>query len=312
MSIIKGIKVGTTDITSQYSSKSDTKSLEVTAVSLESISKPGNTTYTGSPIKVKPVLTNTFNGTEVELVEGIDYELSYSNNTNVGTATVTATGKGNYKGTLSETWQITGADFTVTANDQSFEYDGKYHGTGITVSGVGSVTPVVMYGRNIGVYDSDTIPQIRNVVDSGTVYFKVSAQNHNDYVGTYELNIGPKTAVLEWGQLTWTYDGNEHRTTCVVSNLIAGDSCTVTLHGNQIIAIGTKTVTARASDSLSNPNYVLLEDESRTLEIKPGLFVRLVNEWIPVKKVFKMVSGVWVQQDPMNAFSTSARYVKVD
>jgi len=312
MSIIKGIKVGTTNITSTYDSESDAKQLTVTAVALGSISKPENTTYTGSAIEAKPVVTTNFDGVDVELVEGEDYTLSYLNNTNVGTATVIATGIGNYTGTLSETWRITGADLTVTANDQSYEYDGRLHGVGVTATGVGDVTPAVRYGLEPGVYDLIDIPQIKDVVDSGTIYFKVYASNHNDYVGSYQLTIGPRPATLEWGPLTWVYDGNEHHTTCVVTNLISGDTCNVTLFGNSITSVGTQTVTARVADSLSNPNYILLADESRTLTVSPGLFVKLSESWIPVKKVFKMISGTWVQQEPNTAFSTSAKYVKLD
>ena len=40
------------------------------------------------------------------LVEGTDYELSYSNNVEVGTATVTITGKGVYGGTVKKTFRI--------------------------------------------------------------------------------------------------------------------------------------------------------------------------------------------------------------
>lgn len=312
MSIIKGIKVGTTNITSTYDSESDSKQLTVTAVALGSISKPESTIYTGSAIEAKPVITATFDGVDVELVEGEDYTLSYSNNINVGTATVTATGIGNYKGTLSETWRITGADLTVTANDQSYEYDGKLHGYAVEASGVGNVTPSISYGTEIGIYDSTDTPQIKNVVDSGIIYFKVSAPNHNDYVGSYQLVVNPKPATLEWGQLSWTYDGNEHHTTCVVSNLVSGDVCNVTLFGNSITFIGSTTVTARSADSLSNPNYTLLEDETRTLEILAGLFIKMSGNWTPVKQVFKRVSGNWVQQNPNGSFSTTAKYVKLN
>lgn len=55
--------------------------------------------YTGSMLK--PVVTIA------GLEEGIDYEVAYTNNINVGTATVTITGKGNYKGTIIKTFTIT-------------------------------------------------------------------------------------------------------------------------------------------------------------------------------------------------------------
>ena len=59
-------------------------------------------TYTGSALEPKPVIT--WDGKS--LAEGVDYTLSYANNTAVGEATVTATGKGNFAGTLSQSFQI--------------------------------------------------------------------------------------------------------------------------------------------------------------------------------------------------------------
>ena len=63
-------------------------------------------TYTGSAIKPKPTVTFTWSGKTQTLKEGTDYTLSYSNNTKAGTATVTITGKGSYRGTLSKTFTI--------------------------------------------------------------------------------------------------------------------------------------------------------------------------------------------------------------
>ena len=64
-------------------------------------------TYTGQGIAAKPVVT--FNGKTLAL--GIDYTISgYSNIVNVGTATVTIAGKGNFTGTASGTFKIVKAD----------------------------------------------------------------------------------------------------------------------------------------------------------------------------------------------------------
>ena len=70
-----------------------------------SISRISNQSYTGSAITPKP--TVVWNGTK--LVEGTDYVLSYSNNTNPGTATVTITGIGSYVGTINTSFSIEGS-----------------------------------------------------------------------------------------------------------------------------------------------------------------------------------------------------------
>ena len=49
------------------------------------------------------------------LKAGTDYTVSYKNNTDAGTASLTITGKGNYKGTITKTFVINKADNPMTA-----------------------------------------------------------------------------------------------------------------------------------------------------------------------------------------------------
>lgn len=60
-------------------------------------------TYTGSAFE--PAVVITYEGTA--LVKDVDYEVTYSNNTIVGTATITITGQGNYTGSKEATFTIT-------------------------------------------------------------------------------------------------------------------------------------------------------------------------------------------------------------
>ncbi len=52
--------------------------------------------YTGRPVKQNPTLTMSVDGTRKVLAEGTDYELSYENNIDIGEATVTINGIGNF------------------------------------------------------------------------------------------------------------------------------------------------------------------------------------------------------------------------
>ena len=61
-----------------------------------------NKTYTGTA----QTQNLTVKMGDKTLVAGTDYTLSYANNTNAGTATVTITGKGNYTGTVSKNFTI--------------------------------------------------------------------------------------------------------------------------------------------------------------------------------------------------------------
>lgn len=91
-----------------------------TTVALSAI-KPSvtNVTYTGKAQQPAVVITDTTGQT----VDPSNYTLAYSNNKNVGQATVTATGIGNYTGTLTAAFNIVpkGTNLSkVTAKKKSF------------------------------------------------------------------------------------------------------------------------------------------------------------------------------------------------
>ena len=86
------------------------------------VTKPEDSKYNGEEHKNKPTVTDTKTGKT--LVEGTDYELSYSKDvTNAGTVTVTVKGIGNYSGKTTTTYQITKRDVTLTSGSASRVYN---------------------------------------------------------------------------------------------------------------------------------------------------------------------------------------------
>lgn len=57
------------------------------------------------------------------LTPGKDYTLAYSDNTKIGTATVTVTGQGNYDGTPSRTFEIEGHTFRTECKDENTHWE---------------------------------------------------------------------------------------------------------------------------------------------------------------------------------------------
>lgn len=296
MSSIKGIKVGSTNITSSYTeevNKTDVKLIEITSVRLGFIETPNDTTYTGFAQEPSPVVEAIVGGVRTVLVRDTDYTLTYSNNTDAGVATVTATGKGNFVGTVSSTWTIGNATIDVEYTDQSYVYNGSKQGVGITASVIGTDVDI-KYGLSSGTYNLTEAPQFKNVSDSADVFYRASAPNHTTVTGKYHIDITKKTATLTWGTLEWVYDGEPHSTTCVVGNLVSGDVCTVNLSGNTITAIGNTIVKV---ESLSNNNYSLPSSGlSKSIVIKPGLFIKVSGSWVPVKAVYEKINGSWVKK----------------
>ena len=86
----------------------------------------GTTEYTYDGNAKTP--TVTVKDGEATLVENTDYTLAYTGNTNAGTATVTATGKGNYSGTQTATFTIKPATLTsVTRPNSSTTSSALWH-----------------------------------------------------------------------------------------------------------------------------------------------------------------------------------------
>ena len=182
--------------------------------------------------------------------------------TNVGSTTVTASklSNDNYKlpSANTKTLTVTEGSLTVTATPYNATYDGSSH-NGITAISAKNqagtaVSPTFTYcATESGTYTS-TIPTVKNVTTGTKIYYKATLTGYTTVTGYATAVVTAKTATLTFGNLTHTYDASSHTATCSVSNLVSGDTCTVTLSNASRTDQGTQTVTATA---LSNSNYAL-------------------------------------------------------
>ncbi len=103
-----GTATATATGTGAYSGTlSTTFTISPADISLASVTMP-NLPYTGGAMNPQPTLVSytSASGTH-NLVAGVDYEVvGYSNNVNVGDATVVLRGIGNYTGTLTANWKV--------------------------------------------------------------------------------------------------------------------------------------------------------------------------------------------------------------
>ncbi|HBM91732.1 MAG TPA: hypothetical protein DD430_01460 [Ruminococcus sp.] len=156
---------------------------EIPALSRISISKASVTlstsTYAYDGKAKKPGVTVKLNGKTLK--NGTDYTVSYSNNTKVGTAKVTITGKGNYTGSVSKTYSI------------------KNNFKKATVSGISTKA---FTGKNIT--QSITVKYNGKTLKNGTDY-TVSYSN-NKKIGTATVKIAGKGSYT--GTVTKTFKIN--------------------------------------------------------------------------------------------------------
>ena len=117
-------------------------------ISKTTVSGIKDKTYTGKAITQSIVIKD---GNTV-LKNGTDYIIKYTNNINVGTAKITATGKGNYKGSASKTFKIISSGYEykkiksksvkLPTGDKVYFLDTQYY---------------VKKDNNVGVKNSDAI-----------------------------------------------------------------------------------------------------------------------------------------------------------
>ena len=156
---------------------------EIPALSRISISKASVTlstsTYAYDGKAKKPGVTVKLNGKTLK--NGTDYTASYSNNTKVGTAKVTITGKGNYTGSVSKTYSIKN-DFKKA-----------------TVSGISTKA---FTGKNIT--QTITVKYNGKTLKKGTDYTVSYSNNKN--IGTATVKIAGKGSYT--GTITKTFKIN--------------------------------------------------------------------------------------------------------
>lgn len=144
---------------------------------------PDGTSYLYDNTLKKPTVRVVSNGNEKEeLTLNKDFTVAYTNNRNVGTATVKVTGKGAYKGTLTTDFTIEpsrdGAlgELVFTLNKDSFVFNGK----------VQRPTPTVKLIYTDPATKKQTVRQtLKNKTDYTFAYENLNSRN----AGTYHIEM---------------------------------------------------------------------------------------------------------------------------
>ena len=152
------------------------KTFEIVPVVLSKTIALSATSYTYTGKANEP--TVTING----LTQGVDFDVTYSNNINAGKATVTVSGIGNYSGSITKTFTIKPKAVTpsVTLSKAAYTFDGKAKNPSVTVkAGTKKLTAsdyTVTYAKgrkNVGKY-AVKVTLKGNYSGSKTVYFKIN------------------------------------------------------------------------------------------------------------------------------------------
>lgn len=229
-----------TDVTKNYilkentvSSKANINAIEIKEdeVKLEE----GGFIYNGNAFE--PKVTVTLN--KEELVKNKDFEVTYKDNTNAGTASVTVKGIGNYKGEIVKEFTIQKANISVEIQEiEDVIYNGNEQ------------TPEVVVTDSVKELASEEYEvSYSNNVNAGTAKVTVTSNNINYTFATIESEFTIKKATITEENVTLsrdkvTYSGNEK----IVDITIKVDNRTLTNKDYEAvyadnIEIGTATIT---------------------------------------------------------------------
>ena len=147
------------------------------------------------------------------LTNGTDYTVSYSNNKNVGTATVKITGKGNYSGSLSAKFDI------VPAKQQIQKLETKYKGFYIDWAQKGSATGYdVEYSVNANMSGAVSKHLTANKPDTLTVSGLAGDKVYYVRVRSY-TNVNGKVYYGAWSDIKSIKTANNDITKATVSGI---------------------------------------------------------------------------------------------
>lgn len=146
--------------------------VSATTVFAEPTESNAPTSYTGA--EITPDVSVRSSGST--LVKGTDYELTYENNINVGTATVIVTFKGNYEGERTVNFNIIAK--TLSESDVVFAEIEKQTYTGGEVN----PEPKITYGDTVLEKDKDYTLSYENNTSVGTG--KINVTFIGNYTGT--------------------------------------------------------------------------------------------------------------------------------
>lgn len=201
----------------------------VDSMKVEGVSKAGYT-YTGT--EIRPTIRVYLNDKMLE--SGTEYDVTYENNLNVGTASLTIKGKGIYAGTKEIEYKIIPKNLTLLEIDDIEEQ--QYTGKAVTPD------PVVRDGNKILTKDVDY--KVSYVQNSNAGNAMALITGTGNYIGgqviRFQIKFGVPASLKASGikttsmKLSWTMsgkvsgyeviDGNNH----VVKKNITGKSCTIT------------------------------------------------------------------------------------
>ena len=224
-----------------------TRSFTITpkSISGSALTVAASAVYTGAAIKPSVTVKD---GT-VTLVNGTDYTVAYTANTNVGTATVTVTGKGNYNGTKKGTFKITPkaiSSVSATLSKTSLVYNGKAQTVAVTVKD----------GTRTLTSGTDYTLSYANNTNAGTASITITGKGNYTSTKKVTFSITGKPVsgtTVTLSKTSLVYNGKAQTVTVTVKDgtttLTNGTHYTLSYAANTNVGTATITITGKGNYS---------------------------------------------------------------
>ena len=279
--------VGTANVTitgtgNYTGTKTQTFAIVAKAASTLTIDAIANQTYTGSAITPMVVLKDG----ATTLTLGTDYTVAYTSNTNLGTATLTITGIGNYTGIKTQTFSIVSKSASTLTIDAIANQ--TYTGSDITPS------VVVKDGSTTLTENTDyTIAYMSNI-NVGTATATITGIGNYSGTNIQPFTITPRALTIRATNSSKIYGEANPSLSFSYSGLVAGDSDI-----DQVPSISTTATTTSGAGNYpitltggSDPNYILTRVDG-VLEVTPS----------PLSLAVTPATKIYGQADPRFTYS---------
>ena len=259
------VGTGTVTITGKGNFKgttSKTFSISARAMSDTSVANVSSQTYTGNGIS--PLPTITYNNKTLK--KDTDYTLSYSNNINAGTATITITGKGNFTGTTSKTFSISARAMSDTsvANISSQTYTGN----------VISPLPTITYNNKMLKKDTDYTLSYSDNINVGTATITITGKGNFAGTTSKTFSISARamsdTSVANISSQTYTGNVISPLPTITYNNKTLKKDTDYTLSYSDNINAGTATITITGKGNftgMTSMTFIITQKSAEKLNI---------------------------------------------
>ena len=226
------------------------------------ISDVADQTYTGSLIA--PNITVSCN--DVELVKNTDYTVSYSNNKNVGTATISITGIGDYTGTITK-------NFNIVARDISDTTIGSIPNQTYTGNSI-SALPVITYNGATLTKGTDYTLTYSNNVNVGTGTVTITGKGNFKGTTSKTFSISARamsdTSVANISSQTYTGNVISPLPTITYNNKTLKKDTDYTLSYSNNINAGTATITITGKGNftgMTSMTFIITQKSAEKLNI---------------------------------------------